>query len=233
MKLVKHFDFTKMDRLDPDEWNIAVGDKWANNELQRYTDKPKNLFFDDGLVLRATYEDGIYESARVNTRGKFAFTYGRIDITAKLPGGQGTWPALWMLSDDFRYGHWPKSGEIDIMEHVGRRPEDVYMCLHTEKYNHKRGSEYETIQHVDGILDGFHTFSILWEPDSITYFIDDVERVRYQKGEDDRATDRAGWPFDHPFHIIMNLAVGGTLGRKPDPAVFPREFRIKEIKIHQ
>jgi beta-glucanase (GH16 family) len=234
MKLVKHIDFTKEKALDPDIFTIAVGDKWPNKELQSYTDKLKNLFFtEEGLNLRATYEKGTFESARIHTKGKFFFKYGRIDITARLPKGKGTWPALWMMSNDGRYGHWPRSGEIDIMEHVGNELDKLYLCVHTESYNHTKDSEYFNKIHIPGVSDSFNTFSLVWTEDKIEYLLNGEGVVTYEKGEDGKDTSPKGWPFDHPFFLIMNLAVGGMLGGQVDKTAFPQTFTIKDIKVYQ
>ncbi len=232
MKLIKHFDFTKETKLDENIWNIAVGDKWANNELQHYVNKPKNLFFDNGLVLRATLENGIYESARLNTRNKLSFKYGKIEIIAKVPKGKGTWPALWMLSETSPYGRWPNSGEIDIMEHVGRNQDEVFLCLHTESYNHVKGDPYYFERKLNGLSDSFHKYAIDWTEDSITYYVDDIEMVKYTK-YDKQDTSHRGWPFDHEFFFIMNLAIGGKFGGPVDDSIFPVDFIIKDIKIYK
>ncbi|MBN2540451.1 MAG: glycoside hydrolase family 16 protein [Bacilli bacterium] len=231
-KLMKHYDFTKMDHLPESDFNIQVGEKWANNELQKYTDNPKNLFFQNGLVIRATYENGIYESARINTRSKFFFQYGRVEIIAKVPSGKGTWPALWMMSEEQRYGHWPKSGEIDIMEHVGKEVDRVFLCLHTETYNHTNKEQYYFETVIPNATKEFHTYAIDWDEDSITYYIDGTEMIRYDKNDKEDQTHK-GWPFDQSFFLIMNLAIGGKFGGPVDPTVFPQDFIIKDVKVYQ
>lgn len=231
-KLIKHFDFTKATELDFKYFNIAVGDKWSNAELQRYVNNPKNLFFDNALVIRSTYEDGIYSSVRINTKNKLAFTYGKIEVIAKVPKGQGTWPALWLLSQDNKYGHWPKSGEIDIMEHVGRKEDEVFLCLHSETYNHQRTEQLHTTKHIEGATNSFHKYGLDWQPDHITYYIDDREIVRYNKA-DKADQSHKGWPFDHNYYFIMNLAIGGKFGGDVDNSIFPVDFVIKDIKIFE
>lgn len=234
MKLIKHYDFTTMKQLDSQEWNIEVGPKWANKEAQHYVHAPKNLFLDDdGLHIKATKCGDIYESARINTKNKFTFQYGKIDIVAKVPKGKGTWPALWMMSNDNRYGGWPKSGEIDIMEHTGNELDQLYLCIHTESYNHKRPTQYYQLIEKKGISDDFQKYSLLWQADKITYFINDEEVGSYQKGQDDKDTTHKGWPFDHPYYLIINLAIGGSLGGQIDPNAFPQSFIVKDIKIYQ
>jgi beta-glucanase (GH16 family) len=237
MKLVKHYNFVDATTLNRDEWNVSVGEKWANKEKQQYVDHSNNLFFDDGLHIQATLEDGVIKSGRINTKHKFSFKYGKIDIVAKVPKGKGTWPALWMMPEDGLYGHWPKSGEIDIMEHCGNDLNELFLCLHTEKYNHatnpnKDEQYYKTVL-VPDLTDRFYTYSLLWEEDAITYYLDGKELVRYEKGQDGRDSSIKGWPFDRNFFLIINLAIGGTFGGEVDMDSFPQEFIVKDIKIYQ
>ncbi len=232
MKLIKHYDFTQMETLH-DDFTVQVGDKWQNNEAQRYTNDQKNIYFDNGLVIKATLDDGIINSARINTKGKFTFQYGKIDIIAKIPKGKGTWPALWMMPQENRYGHWPKSGEIDIMEHCGNNLNELFLCIHTEAYNHTREEQYYKTVHIDDLTDRFHKFSLLWEENKITYILDDVEVVTYHKGEDNRDTSHKGWPFNHPYYLLINLAIGGSFGGPVDYQMFPQEFIVKDVKVYQ
>lgn len=231
-KLIKHYDFTKMNSLPETDFNIQTGDKWANHELQEYVNTPENLYFDNGLVIKATYKDGVYRSARVNTRNKFYFKYGKVDIIAKLPKGKGTWPALWMMPQEQHYGHWPKSGEIDIVEHVGRNLDTVFLCLHTEAYNHTNDEQYYFETKIPDITEDFHKFSLEWDEDNIIYYIDDEEMVRYNKYDKPDHSHR-GWPFDQEFFLLMNMAIGGKFGGEVDNSVFPQEFIIKDIKVYQ
>lgn len=234
MKKTLKIDFTKEQSLNPDIWNISVGKRWHNKELQRYTDKDKNLFFnEEGLVIQATYENGIYESARINTKDKFFFKYGRGEIVAKVPSGKGTWPALWMMPQGNTYGRWPKSGEIDIMEHVGNEKDMLYLCIHTEAYNHTKKAQYYYTVQKENIADQFHTYGFEWDENSFTYFIDGKKEHTYKKGEDNRIKDETGWPFNQPFYLITNLAIGGTLGGNVDSTCFPQQFIIKSIKIEE
>jgi len=233
MKLYKHFDFTNDTNLDTNYWNVAVGDKWSNAELQRYVDSKENLYFDNGLVIKATLKDGKYDSSRINTKGKFSIKYGKIDIIAKLPKGVGTWPALWLMPVENKFGHWPRSGEIDLMEHVGRDLDTLFFCLHTEDYNHTKDTDYKKVIHIPGLTDDFHKFGLEWKEGSITYFLDDKEMVKYTKGEDGKTTSPSGWPFDEHFYLIINLAIGGKFGGEVDPSCLPQEFIVKDIKIYK
>jgi len=235
MKELLHLDFTKINKFPRDYFNVATGKKWANKELQEYVDDETHLFLTkEGLNIKATYdEDGVYRSTRINTRGNFSFTYGRIDIEARLPMGKGTWPALWMMSEDGRYGRWPKSGEIDIMEHVGRNPGELILCIHTEAYNHRQKEQYYSALQAPEVKEGFHRYSLEWKENRIIYYLDDEKVVEYVSGQDGRDATHRGWPFDHPFYLIMNLAVGGMLGGEPDADDFPQTFVIKSIQVRQ
>ncbi len=234
MKLLKHFDFQHMNALDLNDWTIVERKAWANREIQVYVNHPKNLFFNQGLVLQATHENDVVESVRIHTQDKFYFKYGRIDIVAKVPKGKGTWPAAWMMSQRELHGGWPRSGEIDIMEHVGNRLDEWLCCLHTESHNHTTKSEYVSAFHVPGLSDDFQTYSIHWKQDSIEYLLNDQSMVTYHRGEDNRDASSKGWPFDDDdFYLILNLAIGGTLGGPVDFSMFPQQYIIKEIKIYQ
>lgn len=234
MRLIKHYDFTIMQSLDLSEWNIEIGEKWANNERQHYVDHPENLYFDNGLVIKATVDENqVVKSARINTKSKFYFKYGKIDIIAKIPKGKGTWCALWMMPQESVYGRWPKSGEIDIMEHVGNELDKIYTCIHTESYNHTKLEQYYHDYKEPNISDDFHTFSLEWDENHIRYFLDGSLMHTYQKGEDNKDTSEKGWPFDQSFYLIINLAIGGTLGGKVDIKDFPQSFIIKDIKVYQ
>lgn len=232
MKLIKHYDFTTMKELDND-WNVAVGDKWQNDELQQYHNYPDNIFFDNGLVLQATYENQIIKSARINTKDNFSFKYGLIELIGKLPNGKGTWPAFWMMPEKSIYGHWPKSGEIDIVEYSGNVPNELTYALHSEAHNHKTKNEYVTRITKKNINNDYHKYSLLWEKDKIVYYLDDKEIVRYERGKDGKDSSQKGWPFTENFYLILNLAIGGWMGGKVDYSSFPQQFRIKDIKVYQ
>lgn len=233
MKLVKHFDFSNDSELDLNDWSIAVGEKWANNELQHYVDKKENLYFDNGLVIKGTNTNGVYESARIHTKHKFFIKYGKIEIIAKLPKGIGTWPALWMMPEEDKFGHWPKSGEIDIMEHVGREVDHVFFCLHTEDYNHTKGNDYYKKIHYKGLTDDFQKYTLEWSNTGIRYLLNDKEIVHYVKGADGKNSKTSGWPFDENFYLLINMAIGGKFGGAVDDSCLPQKFIVKDIKIYQ
>lgn len=232
MKLIKHFDFTKQNELDKNYWSIATGDKWANNELQIYTNNKNNLFFENAFVIRATKENDKYYSARVHTKHKFSIKYGRVEAVFKVPKGKGMWPAIWMMPENNEYGHWPKSGEIDIMEHSGNRLDKPFFCLHTEKYNHTNKEVYKYEKTIKGFSNGFQKVTLDWDENKICYSLNDKHLVTYEKGKNELDTTYKGWPFDKEFYLIINLAVGGTFGGPVDDDCFPQDYVIKEIKVY-
>lgn len=229
-----HFDFRLMRELDREIFNVRVGDKWFNNEEQRYTDSVDTHFFtDQGLVIQAIETNGVIESARIDTQDSLTLQYGRIEFVASLPGGIGTWPALWLLPNEDSYGTWPRSGEIDIVEHIGRRPGVLYYSLHTENYNWQK-QEYYTFEYEQSeVIDQFHMYAIEWYSDRIIFELDGEEVVTFHKGEYGRDTSPKGWPFDKPFFIIMNLAMGGNLGGEVHRDLLPQQLIIQTLSIFE
>lgn len=240
----------------PDARKWAV-DQWparkVNDEDQAYTDRSKNIRVADGkLVLEAHREDyqgAAYTSGRLHSMGRGDFLYGRIDVNAKLPAGQGLWSALWMLpSDPYRYATtcdngaewqgnpdcdaWPNSGEIDIMEHVGYDMKRVHSTVHNRRF-FSSGPELRNASiEVDDVAGRFHLYSLEWAPNHIRVFVDGVEFYRYSRQGD----DWRDWPFDQPFHLIMNLAVGGHWGRaggEIDETVFPATMEIDYVRVFE
>jgi len=165
------------------------------------------------------------------TRGKADWQYGRIDVRAKLPSGVGTWPAIWMLPTDNVYGGWPNSGEIDIMEHVGFDPNVVHGTVHTEVFNGAIGTQRGGQTTIPNALNEFHTYSIDWDEERILFMVDDQIYFRYNNSGEGSAE----WPFDQRFHLIMNIAVGGTWGgqRGVDDSAFPTVMEVDYVRVYQ
>ncbi len=234
MKLIHSFDFRTMKTLDRSIFNVRTGDKWFNNEEQHYTDQDDTLYLtDQGLVFEAILKDETVESARIDTEDTLYFKYGRVEISALLPSGLGTWPALWLLPQGSPYGRWPKSGEIDIVEHIGRRLNVLYFSLHTELYNWQK-KEFYTYEHPGhDVTEVFHTYAIEWYEDRIMFELDGTEIVTFYKGEDGRDVSHQGWPFDQPFFLIINLAMGGNLGGKVDYQALPQKMVVESVKIYE
>jgi len=172
-----------------------------------------------------------FSSARVVTRGKASWTYGRVEVRAQLPQGRGTWPAIWMLPLQSPYGGWPRGGEIDIMEHVGYNPLMIFGTVHTESYNHMHGTQLGDSILVADAEDAFHVYAIEWRPDGIAFFVDD-QRYHYFPR---LSEDPAAWPFDQPFYLILNLAVGGNWGGKYGVSNqnWPRHMAVDYVRVYQ
>jgi beta-glucanase (GH16 family) len=189
-------------------YDIGHGDNgWGNNEVQYYTDEAKNVRVEDGkLIIEALKEDGDWTSARIKTQGKQSFKHVTVKARAKLPEGSGTWPAIWMLGSDFAEVGWPASGEIDIMEHVGKDPGLVHSSLHTPSSHGNTQNTSST--EVPDFSESFHIYEAEWTTDGITFKVDGKAFYTYNPSEKNGDT----WPFNDDFFIIMNIAMGGNWG---------------------
>lgn len=223
----------KLKELDKRNWNYDIGCRWYNDEQQCYTEK--NHYIKKGnlhIVARnEKMQHRNYTSARITTKNKIDITYGKVEVRAKLPHGRGTWPAIWMLPTDDAYGGWPKSGEIDIMEYVGFMTDTVHASTHTDCCNHMKHTETTRRLFVPQIEKGFHTYSMEWNKDSITVAVDNKKYFAFKKTADNWSE----WPFNKPFHLIINLAIGGFWGGQKgiDDSIFPQEFIIDWIKVYE
>ncbi len=216
---------------NPEKWGYDTGGGgWGNNELQTYTDSRSNSVVKDGkLVIKALKNNGAWTSARLITKGKGDWLYGRIEVKAKLPEGTGTWPAIWMLPTDWVYGGWPKSGEIDIMEHVGYDFGKVHGTIHTEAYNHSIGTQLGDVVEVNRVATAFHVYAIDWTENEIIWYVDGDEYFRF---ENPHKTYRE-WPFDKRFHLLLNIAIGGNWGgaQGVDPNLKEATMEIDYVKV--
>jgi len=226
---------------DQSKWNYDVGGNgWGNNELETYTRRSDNAFLDGNghLIIKLiketfTGQDGIrrdYTSARLLTKDKFTQRYGRIEARLKLPFGQGIWPAFWMLGANSGEVGWPACGEIDIMENIGREPGVVHGSLHGPGYS--GGSPLTgtyTLPAGQKFADDFHIFAVEWEPAAIRFFVDDT---LYQTKTPLDASGKR-WVFDHPFFIILNVAVGGNFPGSPDDTTtFPQTMTVDYVRVY-
>ncbi|MFH5882175.1 carbohydrate-binding protein [Liberiplasma polymorphum] len=235
-------EFDEDGHPNPDLWGYDIGGGgWGNNELQYYTNALNNAFVEDGvLTIRAipeTMGGREYTSARLVSKYRGDWLYGRIQVMAKMPSGKGTWPAIWMLPTDWVYGNWPHSGEIDIMEYVGYDPGIVHGTIHTGAYNHNLGTQLGYRRTVPTVETEFHLYEMIWEPGRIELFIDG-ERFAifgYNPDLNRNIANSAAWPFDERFHLILNLAVGGDWGgaRGIDSDAFPTEMQIEFVRVFQ
>lgn len=229
-------EFNTNGKPDAAKWGYDIGGSgWGNNELQYYTDNLSNAEISNGILkisaLKELKEGKEYTSARLVTKNKGDFLYGRIEARAKLPSGRGTWPAIWMLPTDFAYGNWPRSGEIDIMEHVGYDPNNVHSTIHTEAYNGASGTQKGNSKMIPTAMTAFHIYRMDWTPYAIRGYIDDqkiFEFINDGKGV-------ASWPFDKRFHILLNVAVGGNWGgaQGVDPNVYPAVMEVDYVRVYK
>ena len=234
-KLVWSDEFNYTGLPDSTKWNYDTGgDGFGNNEAQFYTkDRLENARVENGnLVIEAkkeNWENSKYTSARLLTNGKFSLMYGSIEVRAKLPKGRGTWPAIWMLSENMK--KWPDDGELDIMEHVGYNQGFIHASVHTKKYNHVIGTQKTDTLVVKDASEKFHIYRADWTPEKIDVYVDNQKYFTYINAE----KTYEAWPFDQKMYLILNLAVGGNWGGQKgiDESIFPQKFYIDYVRIYQ
>lgn len=217
--------------LNTSIWNYELGDGcphcgWGNNELQLYT--KENVSVKDGhLIITATQDTSHYYSGRITTAKNVEFQYGTIEVRAKLPVGKGTWPAIWMLGNDIKDIGWPDCGEIDIMEYVGKKPHEIHTTLHTpDSHGNSKNTKVTTLEDIEN---GFHIYKCHWTKDKIEFYIDSNLVYTFNP----KLKNEKTWPFDKPFYVILNLAIGGNFGGpEVDDSIFPQEFLIDYVKIY-
>lgn len=268
-RLVWNDEF-QADRIDPSKWDFDLGNGfydydanqwitgWGNGELQYYTREPENAFVKDGVLHIRAIKESLhgcgYTSARLKSRKRdgsplFCTTYGRIEFRAKLPTGRGIWPALWMMPQEDRYGAWPASGEIDIMEARGHEPNKVLGTLHYgARWPANTHSSREFVFSEGRGIAEYHVYAIEWDPGEIRWFVDDRQYAAQSfwwssgKMEGGRGVAPSNeselnpWPapFDQPFYLIMNLAVGGGFVGNPDrTTAFPAEMLVDYVRVYE
>lgn len=209
---------------DPLKWKYDLGGGgWGNNEVQNYTQSPNNVVVNNGtLKITARKEGSTYTSARIKTQDLFDFTYGKVEIRAKLAGGGGAWPALWMLGANYQTNPWPASGEIDIMEYVGNTPNKVLATLHMPGFSGGQGISGST--NVANAETEFHVYSVIWHPDSIKFYVDGVPFHSF--------VNSASTPFNADFFLIFNVAMGGNLGGTIDPGFTSGTMEVDYVKVY-
>jgi beta-glucanase (GH16 family) len=228
-------DLFENDKLDLNIWNIDTGGHgFGNKEDQFYTEQEKNLFIENQILHLVAHKEVFkhrnYTSAKISTKNKKHIKYGRIDVMAHVPKGMGTWPAIWLLGENIRESGWPLCGEIDIMEHVGNHEGFFHFSLHSKAYNHNIRNQPTYVKENSTLLDGFHLYRLDWDENQISFYVDDKHMTTFKKPQD--ATIEQ-WPFDQPFYLILNLAIGGSWGGSIDDSIFPVAFRIKHVKIYE
>lgn len=221
--------------IDTSKWGFDIGtgapslSGWGNNELENYTSRTENIHIENGHLIidakKESYQNSNYTSARIKTKNKGDWTYGRFEICAKLPKGQGIWPAIWMLPTDNFYGGWAASGEIDIMEMLGHEPSKVYGTIHYGGVwpDNKSSGTSKVLPNGD-FSQNFHLFVLEWDSTSLSWYVDST---LYQKLEHKQ-------PFDKSFHLLINVAVGGNWPGVPNATtVFPQRMEIDFVRVYQ
>jgi len=216
---------------DRSRWDYEVG-FIRNNERQYYTrERAENARVENGLLViearRERFEGADYTSASLTSRANW--TYGRIEVRARLPKGRGTWPAVWTLGANIGQAGWPACGEIDIMEHVGFDPGRVHANIHTTAYNHVKQTNKGNNILVPGADGAFHVYAAAWTPDSIAMSVDGQQYFTFSKEPGGDSV----WPFDKPQYLILNLAIGGNWGgqRGIDDAAFPARYEVDYVRV--
>jgi len=238
-KLVWADEFNYRGLPDSKYWDYdTVGNKsgWGNHEAQYYTyANPRNAWVDNGILSIVAVKESMkgrkYTSARLITKNKGDWKYGRFEIKAKLPKGVGMWPAIWMLSTDWKYGGWPASGEIDIMENVGYKPDTVFGSIHTKAYYFRINTQKTKGFNLPGNDKDFHVYALEWDAEQISFFVDDTKYLTFANEK----KTFAEWPFDQKFHLLLNVAVGGDWGGQKgiDETIFPQKMLVDYVRVYQ
>lgn len=234
-QLIWQDEFVQPGLPDPQRWTYEYG-RVRNREAQYYTrGRLENAAIEDGhLVItarRENWEGAEYTSASLTTQNTFAFTYGKVEVRAKVPPGRGTWPAIWTLGTQRAQTGWPECGEIDLMEYVGFDPDHFHFTVHTGAYNHRRGNQRGAKRPVAQSSEAFHTFGLLWTPERLEWFFDGEKVFEYRN----EGTGHRAWPFDLPQYLIVNLAIGGAWGGQHgiDDSIFPARFLVDYVRVWQ
>lgn len=231
---VDEFDYTGLPATNKWDYDLG-GSGWGNNEKQLYTNTLNNVSVADGKLTITAKKENVngmgYTSTRLVTRGKLDVLYGRIEVRAKLPTGRGTWPAIWMLPTDRVYGDWPKSGEIDIMEHVGYDQNTVHFSTHSEAYYFKINTQKTSKKLILDASTAFHDYRVDWTPYAIRGYFDNTLVFEFTN----EGKTYKEWPFDKRFHILINLAVGGDWGGAQgiDDSIFPQKFEVEYVRYYK
>jgi beta-glucanase (GH16 family) len=226
---------------DPKKWTFDIGGGgWGNNELEYYTNRLENAHIQNGnLVITARQEsyagaDGVtrgYTSARMKTAGKFEQAYGRFEARFKIPHGEGMWPAFWMLGNDIEKTGWPTCGEVDIMENIGKEPATNHGTMHGPGYFAAKGVSAAYSLPSASFSDDFHIFAVEWEPNVIRFYVDNNLYATRTPADLPPGTK---WVYDHPFFIILNLAIGGSWPGNPDKnTAFPQSMLVDYVRVYK
>jgi beta-glucanase (GH16 family) len=230
--LVWSDEFDYVGRPDAQKWEYDTDEgTWGNNEAEHYTDSLRNSRVENGnLVIETHHEvDGTYTSARIHSKGP-GFKYGRFEARAKFPSGDGIWPAIWMLAKEQHYGQglWPDNGEVDIVEHVGREPDQILGSIYTKNFNWMNGNGITQFINYPGTEEDFHIYAVEWDPDEMRIFVDGFPYNVFKNPH----TNWADWPFDQKMGLIINTALA-SFGGDIDDAIFPQRLLVDYVRIYQ
>lgn len=236
LKLVWSDEFNKNGLPDSTKWNYDIGGSgWGNNELQYYTNaRTKNARVENGvLIIEAHKEKWLgrdYTSARLISKGKGDWKYGKIQVRAKLPSGIGTWPAIWMLASTKPF-KWPDDGEIDIMEHVGYDQGKIHGSIHCKKYYHSIGTQKTANINVKDCSSAFHVYEVEWNADYVKIGMDGNTYFNFQNEK----SGYEAWPFDNKMHLLLNVAAGGNWGgaKGVDTTIWPVRMEVDYVRVFQ
>ena len=235
-RLVWNDEFNYKGLPDSSKWDYDVGsdDGWGNHEFEYYTyKKQQNVRVEKGKLIIEARKEKIdafnYTSARLVTRGKVSWQYGKIEVRARIPKGIGSWPAIWMLADGIKA--WPDDGEIDIMEHVGFHPGYIHGSIHCKKYYHSIGTQKTDTVYVPDCSSAFHIYSLEWDKEIIKVAVDG--KVFFSFANEHKGYDY--WPFDNKMFLILNIAVGGDWGGQKgvDDKTFPMRMEVDFVRVYQ
>lgn len=233
-KLLWSDEFNYSGLPDSTKWQYEEG-FIRNQEAQYYTkERLKNTQVKDGVLTITAHKEDFkgarYTSASINTKGRYEFTYGRIEVRAKIPEGRGTWPAIWTLGTNISEAGWPVCGEIDIMEFVGYEPDKIYANVHTGDYNHSKGTGRGANITVEKPFADFHVYAVEWYADHMDFYFDDQKYFSCPKKNEGIGE----WPFFEPQYLLINLAIGGAWGGRMgiDDEIFPVSYQIDYVRIY-
>lgn len=228
MSLVWFDEFNTPGIPDPAKWGYDIGaGGWGNNELQYYTNRTDNVTVSNGtlkiIAKKEAYSGSNYTSARLLTKGKFSFQYGKVEVSAKLPAGAGSWPAIWMLGDNFTTVGWPACGEIDIMEQKGVDMNRIYNTLHYT--GRSGGGGVGTSYLINNVTTEFHKYGLIWNSTSLQFLVDDVVYYTF--------ANTTGLPFNQNFFLILNMAMGGNFAGNIDPSFNTALMEVDYVRVYQ
>lgn len=234
-KLVWSDEFASEGLPDPKKWSYEVGFV-RNREAQFYTKgRKENARVEGGSLViesrKEKYEGGEYTSASLHTKGKGEWRYVRVEARAKLPTGRGMWPAIWMLGTNIGEVGWPRCGEIDIMENVGFDPETIHANIHTQAYNHVKGTNKGSKTKVEKPYESFHVYAVEWSEKRLDFYVDGRKYFAFENEGKGEAT----WPFDRQHYLILNAAIGGSWGGQKgiDAGIFPQKYLIDYVRVYE